>query len=131
VLSLLKSQQQSENDYASKIITRNLCPVIQESFKDFSKVIAKIQKDEKTSFFSTIKEETIMALVEILNLSQVDVKLIEVLSGFMLQFSDKNEHNWNKVREYCEALGLNSLSKMNNKLSEIMEKIGSKQTDSL
>ena len=84
VLTLLKSQQLSDNEYSSKIITRNLCPVIQESFKDFSKVLAKIQKDEKTSFFSTIKEETIMALVEILNLSQVDVKLIEVLSNFML-----------------------------------------------
>jgi hypothetical protein len=54
---------------------------------------------------STVKEETVMAIIEILNLPAVDFKLLDVISHFMLQISDKNENNWQLVRDYCEKLG--------------------------
>jgi hypothetical protein len=64
-----------------------------------------IDKKSKQSLVSTVKEETVMAIIEILNLPAVDFKLLDVISHFMLQISDKNENNWQLVRDYCEKLG--------------------------
>ena len=61
-----------------------------------------------------------MALVEIINLNQVDTKLLEVLANFMLQISDKHTNNWQLIYNYCEKLGQDQLKSVNQKLVDVM-----------
>ena len=67
-----------------------------------------------------MKAETVMALVEIINLNQVDTKLLEVLANFMLQISDKHTNNWQLIYNYCEKLGQDQLKSVNQKLVDVM-----------
>jgi hypothetical protein len=65
----------------------------------------------------------VTAMVEILNLSQIDTKLVDVLSQFMFQISDKNEKNWSLIRNYCEKLGQESLKVVNKRLQETIKEL--------
>jgi hypothetical protein len=91
-----------------------LQPIVTESFSEFAKVMDEIKdKEDKTKapmFASSIKEETILAMVEILNISQISPKLLDVVSLFMIQISASQEKNWKLIMDFCRKIGHENLT---------------------
>jgi hypothetical protein len=64
-----------------------------------------------------MREETVVSLVELLTLQQLDGKLIETLARL---FSSKNSANWKTIHHYCDKIGVDALHKTNGKLRVII-----------
>jgi len=46
--------------------------------------LKKEEGEKVPKFFAAIKDDTVLAMVEILNMSQIDPKLLDVISNFMV-----------------------------------------------
>ena len=73
--------------------------LIVDIFKEFDQVVEKVLKSSKKQKEFSISKDAVVSLTSLLNISDVDKKLLLSLGKALVQISKNNITNWSLVHE--------------------------------
>ena len=104
---------------------RNLNLLIVDIFKEFDQVVEKVLQTSKKQKDFSVSQDAVISLTSLLNLAEVDKKLLSSLGKALVQIAKNSVNNWNLVHEQFQKTSIKALQQVNAQLIEVEAKFKS------